>query len=166
MSDALLANTGREEALSRVYLYSVAAGAGYAVAVMDFDRDGVDAQIKAGGNMRPCLDVQLKATVNLGEQVDGSFRFPLKRRNYDLLRVLTMVPRILVVLDLPRDESMWLSITAEELILRRCAFWASLAGLPDTGNKESVTVSIQANNLFDVGGLKALMEQSRTGVIT
>ena len=114
MSDALLANTGREEALSRVYLYSVAAGAGYAVAVMDFDRDGVDAQIKAGGNMRPCLDVQLKATVNLGAQVDGSFRFPLKRRNYDLLRVSTMVPRILVILDLPKEEAMWLTATAEQ----------------------------------------------------
>ena len=116
--------------------------------------------------MRPCLDVQLKATVNLGEQVDGSFRFPLKRRNYDLLRVSTMVPRILVILDLPKEEAMWLTATAEELVLRRCAFWASLAGLPDTDNKESVTVSIQANNLFDVGGLKALMEQSRTGAIT
>ncbi len=116
--------------------------------------------------MRPCLDVQLKATVNLGKQEDGVFRYPLKRRNYDLLRESTMVPRILVVLDLPRDESMWLTITAEELILRRCAFWASLAGLPDTGNKESVTVSIPASNLFDVGGLKALMEQSRTGAIT
>lgn len=166
MSDALLANADREEALSRVYLYSVAAGAGYAVATMDFDRDGVDAQIKAGGNMRPCLDVQLKATVDLGEQVNGVFRYPLKSRNYNLLRVSTMVPRILVVLCLPRDETMWLTISADELILRRCAFWASLAGLPDTDNKESVTVSIQANNLFDVGGLKALMEQSRTGAIT
>ena len=166
MSDALLANTDREEALSRVYLYAIAAGAGYAVATSDFDRDGVDAQIRAGGDMRPCLDVQLKATVNLGEQRDGVFSYPLKRRNYDLLRESTMVPRILVVLDLPRDETMWFTVTAEELILRRCAFWRSLAGLPDTGNKESVTVSIQASNLFDVGGLRALMEQSRTGAVT
>ena len=98
--------------------------------------------------------------------MNGVFRYPLKSRNYNLLRVSTMVPRILVVLCLPRDETMWLTISADELILRRCAFWASLAGLPDTDNKESVTVSIQANNLFDVGGLKALMEQSRTGAIT
>ena len=166
MSDTLLANTDREEALSCAYIHVVAAGAGYLLGGMNFDRDGVDVQIRAGGDMRPCLDVQLKATVNLGRADEGFFRYPLKRRNYDLLREQTMVPRILVVLDLPRDEAEWVTVTTEQLVMRRCAFWASLAGLPDTNNKESVTVSIHKNNLFDVEGLKTLMERSRTGVLT
>jgi hypothetical protein len=101
MVDELFAPTDRHEALSRAYVYAVAAGAGYAVATMDFDRDGVDLEIKAGGGMRPSVALQLKATINLGEATDGMFRFPLKRRNYDLLRIPTQVPRLLIVLDLP-----------------------------------------------------------------
>ena len=154
MTDALMTSTDREEALSRAYLAAVTAGAGYVTALMDFDRDGVDVQIRAGGSMRPSLDIQLKATINLGEPTDGMFHFPLKRRNYDLLREQSMIPGILVVLDLPKDELSWLSVTPEQLIMRRCAYWVSLAGLPETGNRESVTVLIQHNNRFELTSSK------------
>ena len=49
MSDPLLARTDREEAISRAYVYALAAAAGYVIAEMDFDRDGVDLQVRAGG---------------------------------------------------------------------------------------------------------------------
>jgi hypothetical protein len=166
MTNPLLKSADREEALSRAYVDSVAAGAGYVVATMNFDRDGVDVEIRAGGALRPCLDLQLKATINLGEAKGGAFRFPLKRRNYDLLRETTMVPRLLVVLSLPVDESKWLTVTADQLILRRCAFWANLTGSPETENQGSITVSILEKNLFDVDGLKALMKAASNGVIT
>lgn len=93
------------------------------------------------------------------------FRFPLKRRNYDLLLEQAMIPRILVVLDLPKSEADWLSVTPDQLILRRCSYWTSLAGLTETENKESVTVSIQSGNRFDVNALKALMQRARTGAV-
>jgi hypothetical protein len=163
MTDALMTSTDREEALSRAYVAAVTAGAGYVTALMDFDRDGVDVEIRAGGSMRPSLDIQLKATINLGELISGVFRFPLKRRNYDLLREETMIPRILVVLDLPANEMDWLNVHPDQLIMRRCAYWASLVGLEETENKESVTVSIEKNNRFDVDALRALMERARTG---
>lgn len=165
MTDALLTSTDREEALSRAYVAAVAAGAGYVTAEQDFDRDGVDVQIRAGGSMRPSLDIQLKATINLGIPTIDEFRYALKRRNYDLLRGQTMVPRILVVLSLPEEEADWLNVTAEELILRRCAFWANLAGFPETQNAESVTISINKNNRFDVDALRRLMERAKTGAI-
>ena len=76
-----------------------------------------------------------------------------------------MVPRILVVLALPAVEADWLSVTPEQLVMRRCAFWASLAGFPETENNESVTISIQNNNRFDVESLRALMERARRGAI-
>jgi hypothetical protein len=63
MSGTLLASTDCEEALSRAYVAAVAGGAGFVTAVMDFDRDGVDVQIRSGGLMRPSLDIQLKATI-------------------------------------------------------------------------------------------------------
>lgn len=160
-----MTSNDREEALSRAYVVAIAAGAGYVAAEQDFDRDGVDIQIRAGGLMRPSLDIQLKATINLGVTANDEYRYPLKRRNYDLLRGSTMVPRILVVLSLPTEEADWLSVTAEQLILRRCAFWASLAGFPETQNNESVTISIHKNNRLDVDALKTLMDKARIGSI-
>jgi Domain of unknown function (DUF4365) len=163
--DALLSSTDREEAISRAYVAAVTAGAGYVMASMDFDRDVVDIGIRAGGDFRPSIDAQLKATINLGSAENGIFRFPLKRRNYDLLRIETMSPRILVVVDLPRDEAEWLIVTPEQLVLRRCAYWASLNGLPETQNTDTVTVSIEDRNRFDVEGLRGLMVRARTGAI-
>lgn len=165
MTDALMTHNDREEALSRAYVAAVAAGAGYVSAEQNFDRDGVDIQIRAGGGMRPSLDIQLKATINLGEAQGDEYRYALKRRNYDLLREQTMVPRVLVVLALPVDEADWLSVTPDQLILRRCAFWASLAGFPETQNNESVTISIQNKNRFDVESLTKLMELARRGAV-
>lgn len=165
MTDTLLTAPDREEALSRAYAYAVAARAGYVTSIPDPDRDGVDLRIQAGGAMRPALDLQLKATINLSKLHEGRFHFPLKRRNYDLLRQPTQTPRLLVVLDLPRDEHRWMTITADELILRRSAYWLNLKGAEELDNRSSVTVRIPTGNLFTVEGLRALMDQSRGGTI-
>lgn len=165
MTDALLAQTDREEALSRVYARAVAAGAGYAVAECDFDRDGIDLSIHAGGQMRPAIDLQLKATVNLNQPTGGYYRFPLSLRNYDLLREPTQTPRLLMVLDLPGSEDRWITITDDELILRRRAYWLNLKGADETDNRSSVTVRIPVQNVFDVDNLRQIMAQSREGSI-
>ncbi len=163
VKDALLTPADREEALSRVYARAVAAGAGYVTADCDFDRDGVDLRIHSGGRMRPAIDLQLKATVNLNPVGDGHYRFELKRRNYDLLRIQTQTPRVLVVLDLPRDEDQWIKVTTDELALRRCAYWLSLVGADETDNRSSVTVRIPNENVFDVKNLRLIMDRSRGG---
>ena len=165
MSDALLSPQDREEALSRVYGQAVAAAAGYLTSELDFDRDGVDLRIHAGGAMRPALDLQLKATVNLHLAVDGDLRFKLPRRNYDLLRLETQTPRLLVVLDLPRDPGRWVTISHDELVLRRRAVWLSLRSFPATDNESSVSLRIPRQNAFNVENLRALMDQSRGGII-
>ena len=165
MTDPLLTAPDREEALSRAYAYAVAARAGYVTSIPDPDRDGVDLRIQAGGEMHPALDLQLKATINLGDPHEGYFRFPLKRRNYDLLRQPTQTPRLLVVLDLPRDERHWMTITADELILRRRAYWLNLKGVEESDNRSSVTVRIPTGNLFTVESVRALMDRSRGGTI-
>lgn len=165
VSDALLSFNDREEALSRAYVQAVAADAGYAIATWDFDRGGIDVEVKAGGSMRPSLGLQLKATINLNKAQDGRYRFALPRRNYDLLREPSLTPRLLVVLDLPQDRAQWFTLTPENLVLRRCAYWVSLAGAPETTNTETVTVSIDPANRLDTSALRALMEQARTGRI-
>ena len=161
MTDSLLTTADQEEALSLVYVRAIAVRAGYTTSAPSLDRDGVDLQIQAGGLMRPALDLQLKATVNLKRRDDGHVRFPLKRRNYDLLRMETQVPRLLVVLDLPKDEDRWMTVTADELVLRHRAYWLNLQGREETLSKASITVEIPGGNLFHVESLRCLMEQSR-----
>ncbi len=76
-----------------------------------------------------------------------------------------MVPRILVVLDLPRNEAEWLHVAPSELIMRRCANWAYIVGSAETKNKESVTIPIESRNRFDVAALQALMQRAKTGTM-
>jgi hypothetical protein len=147
------------------YVLAIAARAGYTTAVPDLDRDGIDLRIQAGGAMRPALDLQLKATINLGSPREGEFHFPLPVRNYNLLCETTQTPRLLVVLDLPSDEDQWMTVTRDELTLRRCAYWANLHGRDATDNTDSITVPIPTQNLFDIPNLQVLMDQSRNGRI-
>lgn len=160
----LLTIPDQEELLSKAYAHAVAAHAGYVTAVYERDRDGVDMRILAGDEMRPALELQLKATITLHDGGDH-VRFRLPRRNYDLLRLATQTPRLLVVLALPNDPNQWMDITADELVIRYRAYWMSLPGFGETANQTSVTVHIPKQNRFDVAGLQSLMEQSRTGSI-
>ena len=161
----LLTVPDQEELLSIAYVHAVAARAGYVTAVYERDRHGIDMRIQAGGDMRPALDLQMKATINLRHLNDGNVSFPLPRRNYDLLREAAQTPSLLVVLELPTERANWMTITEDELVMRRRAYWLSLLGCPESTNRTTVTVRIPKANTFDVEGLQALMEQSRTGRI-
>lgn len=163
--DELLTEEDVESALSKAYVQAIAGHAGYLCgSPSDPDRDSVDIQISAGGHMRPKLDVQLKSTMNLRGNAEA-FSYPLKLKNYNDLRIETQTPRILVILDLPDDRSSWLTTHVDQLVIRRCAYWVSLHGMPDTSNTTSVTLSIPRSNVFDVASIARLMEQSRTGRI-
>lgn len=164
-TDAALQTSLVKESLSCVYARAVAARAGYNVATLAADVDSVDLKIQAGGSMRPALDLQLKATVNLSEHRDGYVSFPLSLKNYNDLRADTQTPRLLVVLDLPEDDRQWMEVTGEELVLRRRAYWKSLKGEEETDNTSTVSIQIPATNLFNVESLRRLMDQSRTGNI-
>lgn len=113
--------------------------------------------------MHPSLDLQLKATTVLGESRNGSFSFRLKVSTYDDLRNRTLVPRLLVVLDLPGNQEDWLEVTPENLVLRRCAYWMSLCGLGTAIGEKSVTVHIPEENVFDTEQLRRLIQRARTG---
>lgn len=164
VTDALLTDNDREEALSRAYVRAVAAFAGYTVSEEDFDRDGVDMRIHAGGELSPAIALQLKATTRLGAlQPDNSYRYPTPIENYRELIRPSQVLRYLVVLALPADESDWLTISADELVMRRCAYWVSLFGEPESDNRASVTVRVPANNRLDHYALRELLARSRRG---
>jgi hypothetical protein len=163
----LLADSDIEEQLSLAYVRAVAARAGYTTAVPNPDRAGIDLCIQAlGGGMRPAVDLQLKATISLGRpNGDRNFRFPLKSNNHNSLCGLSQRPRLLVVLDLPDNKDLWMTIDVEGLTLLRRAYWLSLRDHEETENKYSITVYIPEHNVFDVDGLHDIMQMSNDGVL-
>ena len=166
MTGTLLTVPDQKEGLSLVYARALATRAGFLTSVPEPDRDSVDLRIQAGGRRRPALDLQLKATVDCGEPQAGVLPFRLPIKNYNDLRILTQTPRLLVVLELPKDESRWMTVTTEELILRRRAYWLSLQqGHEEVVGQQTVTVHIPEHNVFDVEALRTLMERSRSGQI-
>lgn len=164
MAEAVLIQQDVEEALSRRYVEVVANRAGFNTSRADWDRDGVDLQIQAGGKRAPRLDVQLKATINLHRLQSGQFSYDLDTGNYaQLIQRDCQIPRILVVMDLPRDEAQWLEITDDALLLRHRAYWVHLAGEPETDNVETIAVHFPFEQVFTVETLNELMDRSAAG---
>ncbi len=166
MTGTLLTEPDQKERLSRVYVMALAARAGYLTSVPEPDRDSVDLRIQAGGNYRPALDLQLKATTVIPENQGDSLPFRLPMKNYRDLRDKTQTPRLLVILELPKDKEQWMLVTDQELVLRRRAYWLSLQqDYEEISDQETVTIHIPTENVLDVQSLQHLMEKSRTGEI-
>ena len=112
---------------------------------------------------RPKLDLQVKS-VSRPSGDESSIHYPLKRKNYDeLIPTNLLAPRLLVLVTLPADPMLWLTLLPEALVLRHCAFWASLRGLPASSNDRSVTVEVLRANLFDVEALTGIMRRISEG---
>jgi hypothetical protein len=66
-------------------------------------------------------------------------------------------PRLLVVLLLPEDAIEWLRHSEEGLVARRCAYWVSLRGAPESDNTDRQTVFIPKTQVFSPQSLTELM---------
>jgi Domain of unknown function (DUF4365) len=126
----------QKEQFSDAFVVAVAAAAGFVTGRWDVDDDSIDWQIAAAGGQgtlrSPRLELQLKCTAS-PSVAEGSIHFPLPAKNYeDLIPANLAVPRILVVVIVPKLTSDWFTLSDESLILRNCAYWASL---PRTGSE-------------------------------
>jgi hypothetical protein len=159
----MLTENDIKEELSFAFVHAVAARAGFSCEIVRKDRDSVDMHIFARGQLHPAstfvspaLAVQAKASV-IEPLPEDTFDFRLKMKNYDDLRRRSLIPRVLVVLVLPRDPAAWLSLSAEELVLRRCAFWRSLLGAPASTHETYQDVRVSRAHPFTGEALHALM---------
>lgn len=159
-----------ESELSYAYLHAVAARAGmvcrYATRLED--KAGIDATLIAwgpfpdGGYLEEVyLNVQLKATIRVPHD-DGQALsyFVQDPSRYDALRAETAaIPRVLVVLFLPGEPEQWIGHSADELVLRKCAYWVSLRGAPATDNTSGVTVKLPKTQVLTPDNLLRLMRR-------
>jgi Domain of unknown function (DUF4365) len=154
----------QKEELSKAYVAAVAARCGFKLGLWSQDDDGLDvtigaAGLPAGGLLAgPKLDLQLKASSDPRHDRGDSVAYSLSRRMFELLTMEACVPRILVVLMLPEPDREWVQHTPESLILRKCAYWASLRSLPSMAEGVgSTTVLLSKSNVFSPETLTRLM---------
>ena len=165
---ALLPPIEIESELSYAYLHAVAASAGMSCECSGrhADKLGIDAIVRAQEQFSDesiltdlALDVQLKATIAAPSKKNDRLSYHLKGIDrYDKLRKSTVNPaRILVVLFLPKDASDWMQQTEEQLAIKKCAWWVSLRGAPETDNDSGVTVYLPCAQVFNVQSLRDIM---------
>ena len=168
----MLTDNHIREGLSRAFILAVAHRAGLSCSLANFDY-GVDGtlneiQIKDKRHFESgfCIDFQAKAS---GEAEIGASEvvYDLEAQAYnDLVNTdRGGKPFILIVLALPADRSQWLEVTADALLLRRCAFWISLRGQSPTTNSSTQRIKIPRANVFDVNAVRTLMERHKAGEV-
>lgn len=155
-----------KEEISLAYVLAVAATKKFATELTRVDADSVDATIRYNGRLdkdstlhSPEIKLQLKATSNPVIR-DGNIHFPLPIKNYNDLRLRSTTPRLLVVLCMSNDPEDWLTHSPDELVLKKCAYFCNLLGLPISSNETSVTVKIPMTNLFSPDVIHTLMIKS------
>lgn len=151
----------RQEQFADAFLLAVAAVAGFQAMKPPVDNDSVDWTIASRLPRRPKIDVQMKSRGIEDADADDIIRYDLKRKNYDDL-ILTdiLAPRLLVLVLVPKDIGGWLELNPQQLVLRRCAYWLSLAGHPPTTNDTTVRVGVPRANLLNVASLESLMQRA------
>jgi hypothetical protein len=152
-----MAQSAQQECFGDAFLLAVAGAAGCAVSLRRPDDDSVDWTLSCRLSRRPKLDIQMKTTIT-DDGIGDVIRYPLNRKNYDDLSLVDVLsPRILVLVTLPRDIQEWLTLSPEQLVLRRCGYWVSLFGGALVDNEYSVTIPVPRVNLFTVDALCTMM---------
>jgi hypothetical protein len=171
---ALLPPIEIESELSYAYLHAVAANSGMSCESngRHADNMGIDATIRVAERFSInslltdfSIEVQLKATIANAESREGRIPYVLKGiERYDKLRKTTVnPPKILVVLFLPREQSDWINVTTDHLLVRKCAWWVSLRGAPESNNTASVTVYLPEDQHYNSNNLRTLMARLSMG---
>lgn len=163
MPQPLLTANDKKEQLSQAYIAALAAGCGYTISIPNLDRDSIDIMVSSGSSRRASVQFQLKATSS-PNWTDCDLIFQLKQKNYNDLVCERQVPLLLAVMVLPTQSADWLSISDQELVLKRCVWWHSLKGQPitDQGSKQ---VIISRNNLLNMNALTDLVGRSQSGTL-
>lgn len=163
----------QREELSRAYVSAVAAVCGYKRGEWSQDDSCVDVTIStagivgAGTYADPKVDLQLKCTSDRRHVLrDGRISWSLSLDHHAQLVSKSMNPKLLVVVVLPSDPKQWLSHSPKQLVLRRCAWWLRMTGLPAAVPKKgqnSVTVHLPKKQTFSPEALQSIMATVSAG---
>ena len=168
LPDELVLNS-RKMQFSAAYIRALAAVVGLTVAVPEPDCDSEDIVLSARSYhtriRSPKVALQLKCSGRVTKDSAG-FAYPLKIKNYDDLRPVNLaVPRLLVVLEVPRDDdpASWLDEGDDRLCLLHTAYWSSLYGYKAVPNRATVTIHIPGEQRLTLSSLNSIMTKLGNG---
>ena len=162
--------TDKQEALGQAYVHAIAAKVGFNMAQSDkdFGLDGTikDVQATAKGRYHENgigIEYQLKSSTKV-EFKNGKVIYDLESKNYnDLAGWDGIIPSILILFVMPKQETDWLGWSTNELSIRKCAWWCCLQGQPLTDNETCKRIYIPENQVFSPEELEKLMQKARKG---
>lgn len=160
-----------EEGLSRAYVAAVAARAGVNLNWRGFDYgvDGAFCRISERDGRHAedgiTLDYQLKASTRWRIE-NQEVVYQLEAKTYNDLASrrsgVRVVPLILILFCLPKEESQWLEINEENLLMRKCCYW-TLVDERLTKNAATVTIGIPREQLLTSAALLDLLGKVERG---
>jgi hypothetical protein len=152
-----------KEQYSLAYVRAVAALAGCDVNGVSVDVNGIDLTIAETDDERhpmlPKVDVQMKCTAR--ETVIGPdyLVFDLDVNTFRKLRRPATVPKILVVVYVPKNPADWIVQGEDEMHLRHCAYWQTFHSESDTANDTAIRVRLPRAQIFNVTALQAILSK-------
>ena len=157
----------RQEELSISYLHAVCSVQGISMEIQRHDDDGIDVMLHQEKSIdrqdvpkyRVQISVQLKSTSSNFTESDTFLSYPLKKKNYDDLRAPASTKAFLFLFIMPKDEKHWVSHSIDELLIRKCMYWVDLNDLPDSKNKNTVSVQIPKVQIVSPDLLDELLTQ-------
>ena len=150
------------EAYSTAYAHAVAAAAGVSIGSIWPDINSLDVQFMSpddGVDAGNCSHVQLKSTATplKDSGTPGCKVFKLRVVDHERLRKVTRIPRLLVVMQIPKDPEDWITCDPDEMVLKASARWVSLSGQEKTDYKDKVPIDVPDANIFTPEALIATM---------
>lgn len=162
-----LNSTEQQEEFSVAYIHSIVAAAGYSIDPPRIDKDSIDLVVRQHNNrgrypIMGSLHVQAKCTYH-HVPTDSDLPYSLLAKNYNDLRdTVCAIPKILVVVHVPRDFNVWLRHDITSMTLQHHAYWHSLRGeLPIT--TASTTIHIPLSQRLTVEALRGIMDRLAVG---
>ncbi|MDP1826511.1 MAG: DUF4365 domain-containing protein [Archangium sp.] len=105
----------------------------------------------------PKVDLQLKATNSVNFIRSDHVALQIRRPQYERLTIRSFAEKVLVVLVLPPDPAEWVTVTAEQLVLRKCAYFTVARRLEPITEGESKVVPVPFSQPFTPDALRAMM---------
>lgn len=160
-----LHGTQTMEQYSIALVHAIATRARCKVERLLVDDEQVDVTIRQKGSKRlysrVMVDVQLKCTTQDVVHADG-LHFRIKRDQYDGLRERGIVKKILVAVGVDPDFDEWMTSSPDDLLLKGCAYWMPVDGLPPI-TTQSTTLVLPDANRFNAEQLLDLLHRIATG---
>lgn len=160
----------QKEYISIAYLRSISAKAKVIFSIEHEDSDSIDVKLKKnididGTPYWSDIGIQLKATSSFNQYTEdeNNIYYNLKVKNYNDLRLNASTRKYLALLILPEDSKQWIENDVDKLIIKKCMYWISLLGMPETLNTSTIQITIPKKQILNEESLNILISEVSLG---